>query len=283
MVTTTLNNGSSTGVTDGETLSSNTAEVASTTSSTVQTGVTDNDVLLGLESSAARRVDDKTTTGQTLTDVVVGITLELQGNTRGEVSTEGLTSGTLDVGVNGVLGQTSLSIATTDLVGEGSTETTVGVDDIALNAAGETLLQSKLRLEDQLVIETSVQLVILLPDIVGSNTGAKRVSGSEDERKINTLLLGIAKVIANLEQLSTTNHLIDSTNTKFGHDGTHFVGDVVEEVNHVLWGTLKLFPKLRVLGRDTHRAGVEMTLYKKRLVSILQQKDDSKEVQKRVI
>jgi hypothetical protein len=260
VVTATLNNGGSTGVTNSETLSSHTAEVASTASSTVQTGVTDNDVLLGLESSAAGRVDNETTTGQTLTDVVVGITLELQGNTRGEVSTEGLTSGALDVSMDGVLGQASFSVATTDLVREGSTETTVSVDHIALDAARQALLQSKLRLENQLVVETSVQLVVLLADVVGSNTGAQGVSGSKDERKVNPLLLGIAKVIANLEQLSTTNHLIDSTNTKFGHDGTHLVGDVVEEVDHVLRGTLKLFPKLRVLGRDTDRACVEMAL-----------------------
>jgi hypothetical protein len=262
VITATLNNGSSTGVTDSETLSSNTAEVASTTSSTVQTGVTDNDVLLSLESSTARRVDNETTTGQTLADVVVGITLKLQGNTRGEVSTEGLTSGTLDVSMDGVLGQTSLSVAATDLVGKGGTETTVSIDNITLDAAGKTLLKSKFRLEDQLIVETSVQLVVLLADVVGSNTGAERMSGCQDERKVNPLLLGIAKVIANLEQLSTTNHLIDSTNTKLSHDSTHLVGDVVEEVDHVLRGTLKLLPKLRVLGRDTDRAGVEMALSK---------------------
>jgi hypothetical protein len=259
VVTTTLNNGSSAGVTDSETLSSHTAEVASTASSTVQTGVTDNDVLLGLENSSARRVNNETTTRQTLTDVVVGVTLKLQGNTRGEESTEGLTSRTLDVSVDGILGQTSLSVAATDLVGKSGTETTVGVDNIALNTAGEALLQSQLRLKDQLVVETSVQLVVLLADVVGSNTGAERVSRGQDEGKINPLLLGIAKVIANLEQLSTTNHLIDSTNTKLGHDGTHLVGDIVEEVDHVLWGALELLPKLRILGRDTDWAGVEMT------------------------
>jgi hypothetical protein len=262
VVTAALNDGSSTRVTDSETLSSNTTEVASTAGSTVQTGVTNNDVLLGLESSATRRVDNEATAGQTLTDVVIGITLKLQGNTRGEESTKGLTSRTLDVGVDGVLGQTSLAVPATDLVGKGGTKTTVSVDNIALDAAGEALLQGKLRLEDQLVVETSVQLVVLLADVVGSNTRAERVSGSQDQGEINALLLEVAKIIANLEQLSTTNHLINSTNTKPGHDGTHLVGDIVKEVDNVLRRTLELFPELRILGRDTDWAGIEMALYK---------------------
>jgi len=117
VVTDTLNNGCSTGVTHTETLSSNTAEEASTLGSTVQADVTNQNVLLSTVNSSARRVDDQATTGQTLTNVVVGVTLELEGDTGRKVGTEGLSSGTANVDVDGILRQSGLAITPTDLVG----------------------------------------------------------------------------------------------------------------------------------------------------------------------
>jgi hypothetical protein len=168
-----------------------------------------------------------------------------------------LTSGALDVGVDGVLGQTSLTVASADLVRKGSTEGTVSVDNIALNAAGETLLQSKLRLENQLVVETGVEAVVLLADVVCRNARAQRVGRGQDQRKIDTLLLS-AKVIAGLEKLSTANHLIDTADTKLGHDSPHLVGNVVEEVDDMLRCAIELLPELGVLSSNTDRTGVQV-------------------------
>lgn len=91
VVTNTLNDSGGTGVADGETLSSNTTEEGSTAGSTIQADVANENVLLSLEDGRARRVHDQATTRQALADIVVGITLELQGDTRSEESTEGLT------------------------------------------------------------------------------------------------------------------------------------------------------------------------------------------------
>jgi len=102
VVTDTLNDSGSTGVTDSKSLSSDTAEEASALGSTVQADVAHNDVLLGLEHGGAGRVNDQTTARQALANVVIGITLELQSNTRSKESTKGLTSGTLDVDVDSV-------------------------------------------------------------------------------------------------------------------------------------------------------------------------------------
>jgi hypothetical protein len=59
--------------------------------------------------------------------------------------------------MDSVLRQASLSVTLADVVGQSSAKRTVGVDDIALNASGETLLQSKLRLGDELVVEADMK------------------------------------------------------------------------------------------------------------------------------
>jgi hypothetical protein len=62
VVTDTLNDGCGSGVTDTETLRSDTTEEAGTLGSTVQADVTDQDILLGTVDGSAWRVDDQATT-----------------------------------------------------------------------------------------------------------------------------------------------------------------------------------------------------------------------------
>jgi hypothetical protein len=62
VVTETFNNGSDTGVTDCETLGSDTPEEASTGSGTVQADIANNHILLSLEDRRTGRVDNQTTT-----------------------------------------------------------------------------------------------------------------------------------------------------------------------------------------------------------------------------
>ena len=58
-----------------------------------------------------------------------------------------------------------------------------------------------------------------------------------------------------------TDHLIDSPETEFGHDGTAFVGNIVEEIDGMLRRTSELLAKLRVLSSDTDRASIQMAVY----------------------
>ena len=85
------------------------------------------------------------------------------------------------------------------------------------------------------------------------------MSRGQNERQVNVLLLSRANVVTDLEQFSPTNHLVNRADTKFGHDSTEFVGNVVEEVDNVLGSTLELLAQLRVLRSDTYWACVEMT------------------------
>jgi hypothetical protein len=258
VVTNTLDDSSGTGVSDSETLSTHTTEEGLTAGSTVKTSVTNDDVLLSLEDCVSGRVDDQTTTGKTLADVVIAVALELKSNTRCKESTEGLTSRTTDIGMDGVGRQTPLTVALADLVRESSTKSTISVDNITLNAARVALLESQLRFRDELVVKTDVKLVVLLTNIVGCDTRTEGVCRCQDERKINVLSLCVTKVVTNAQNLSTTNHLVDGAETKLGHDGTKLVGDVVEEVDDVLGSTLELASQLGILGSDTDGASVQV-------------------------
>ena len=62
--------------------------------------------------------------------------------------TEGLTGRALDVGVNGILGQPGLAIALADLIRQRSAHRSIGIDNVALDPAGQTLLERQLSLSD---------------------------------------------------------------------------------------------------------------------------------------
>jgi hypothetical protein len=256
VVTHALNNGSDAGVTDGETLGGHTAEETGTSGSAVETDVTDDHVLLGLEDGRARWVDDQATTRQTLSNVVVAVTLKLKSDTRGKEGTEGLAGRATNVGVDGVLRQTLLTIFLADLIGESGTESTVGVDNIALNTAGQALLERHLGLGDELVVEADVEFVVLLAHVVCRNTRAQGVSGSENQRQVDVLGLCVPEILADLKHLGVANHLVDSPVAELGHDCTQLVGNVVEEVDDMFRRTLEFLAELGILSGDTDGAGV---------------------------
>jgi hypothetical protein len=261
VVTHTLNDGGDTRVTNSETLSGNTTEETSTSGGAVQANVADDHVLLGLEDRGTRRVDDEAATGKTLSNVIVAVTLKFEGDTGSKEGTERLASGATNVGMDGVLRQTLLTKPLADLVGKRSAESTVSVNNVALDAAWQTLLESQLGLRDELVVKTNVKLVVLLANVVGSNAGAEGVSRGKDQRQVDVLGLCVPQVLTDLKHLGVANHLVDSPVAKLGHDSTELVGNVVEEVDDVFGSTLELLAKLGILCGDTNRASVLQILY----------------------
>jgi hypothetical protein len=57
-----------------------------------------------------------------------------------------------------------------------------------------------------------------------------------------------------------TDHIVDSSVSKLGHDSTELVGYIVEEVDHVLGCARELLPQLGVLCGDADRTRIEVTL-----------------------
>jgi hypothetical protein len=87
--------------------------------------------------------------------------------------------------MDSVHGQSSLAVSLGDVVRKGSTHCSVSVDDVTLDSGGETLVESQLRLGDKLVIESDVELVVLLSDVEGGNTRSELVCGCQEERQVN--------------------------------------------------------------------------------------------------
>ena len=160
--------------------------------------------------------------------------------------------------MDSVLRQALLAVALADVVRQSSPESTVGVDDVTLDTAWQTLLQRHLRLGDELVVQTYVKLVILLAYVVGSNAGSQRVRWCEDEREVDVLGLGAAKILSNLEHFGAADHLIHGTEAELGHDRPQLVSEVVEEVDDMLRRALELGPQLGILSGYAYWAGVEI-------------------------
>jgi hypothetical protein len=101
-----------------------------------------------------------------------------------------------------------------------------------------------------------MKLVILLADVIGSDTWSEGVCWGQNERQVYVLRFWRAKIITDAEDLRTSNHLINSPESKFGHDGAQLVCNVIKEVDYVFRGPLELLPQLGILGGDTDGTGI---------------------------
>ena len=160
--------------------------------------------------------------------------------------------------MNGVTGKTLLAVEFGDLVRKGSTKSTVGVDDVALNADRETLAKGRLSLVDKLVVQTNVELVVLLAHLVGGSTRTHLMGRLEQRAKVKLGRLGVEQSLVDAEKVGTANHLVDGTDTKLGHNRSELLRKVVEEVYDMLWLSRELLTQFRILRSDTHWTRIEM-------------------------
>jgi hypothetical protein len=65
-----------------------------------------------------------------------------------------------------------------------------------------------------------------------------------------------SKLFVHLQHIGPANHLVYCTEAKFGHVTTEFLGEVIEEVDDLLWLTREFGAKLGILSSDTDRAGI---------------------------
>ena len=99
-------------------------------------------------------------------------------------------------------------------------------------------------------------LVVLGLNSVGGNIGSHQVCRLENRRQVEQSSLGCSERFVDAKLVGSTNHLVDGSETEFGHDGSQFFDDVVEEVDDLLGLTGELGSESGVLGSDTDRAGV---------------------------
>ena len=101
--------------------------------------------------------------------------------------------------------------------------------------------------------------VILRLALVGR--GARRHVGPiEHAGEIDPLRLGVADAAAHREPVGAADHLVEAAEAELRHQLAHFLGEEVEEGDHVLGPAVEAAPELGILRRDADRAGVEVAL-----------------------
>ena len=81
----------------------------------------------------------------------------------------------------------------------------------------------------------------------------------EDRRQVQTPRLPVRDRAACVQQIASTDHIFELAEAELRHDLAHLFGDEPEEVDHMLWFSFELLAQLWVLGRDSDRAGIQMT------------------------
>lgn len=84
---------------------------------------------------------------------------------------------------------------------------------------------------------------------------------SENQRQIDVLSLRISEVLPDLQNFAVANHLIDRPESQLGHDSTHLVRNIVEEIDDVLRRAFEFLPEFRVLSCDTDRTSVQVARF----------------------
>src|SRR6185437_4310628 len=80
----------------------------------------------------------------------------------------------------------------------------------------------------------------------------------EDGGKVKFAVLPMLDILADLEAINLTDHLVDRVEAKFRHEFSQVLGDEFEEVDHVVRVAGEAFAEFGVLRGDAYGAGVQM-------------------------
>ena len=116
---------------------------------------------------------------------------------------------------------------------------------------------ASLRLFNQLAIEGIVQTVVLRLRATPSHVARHR-RVVEHRGQVDTLGFPVVDVFALHQAVHAANHLIDFSEAEFRHDSPQILGNVEQEIDHMLGLALELLAKFRVLRRHAHRTGVQV-------------------------
>ncbi len=81
----------------------------------------------------------------------------------------------------------------------------------------------------------------------------------EDVAEVEATRLPVIDGLARLEAIHAADHLLQGTEPHLGHDFPHVLRDEAHEIHDVLRLAAKVRAQPRILGRNAHRAGVQMT------------------------
>src|SRR5262249_6427335 len=138
------------------------AEITLAGDGAVEDSIADDDRILRHDAGILWRAHDEPTAGEALADVVVGFADQVEREAVRSPRPETLAGGPRQGGRNGVVGKPGIAVAARNLAGEHGADSAVGVVDLRFDLDRAAAFQCRPGLGDELLVEYSVELVVLL-------------------------------------------------------------------------------------------------------------------------
>ena len=166
----------------------------------------------------------------------------------------------LELDVDGVVGEAVLAAHLHQLVGEERADGAVGVDHRQLDLHPLALAEGRAGELDQLLIERALEPVVLALGVANLRLRVGLDRRLQHRAEIEAVGLPVLDRGVDLEHVDPAHHLVDGAEAERGHDRARVLGHHEQVVDDVLGLAGEALAQLGILGRDPHRAGVEVAL-----------------------
>src|SRR5690606_30187338 len=258
MVTHTLHDGMHARVPDTETFTGLAPDIGFAAGGAIEGNVADNDVFFRHKRCARIRINNKLSAGEALAKVVVGLAHEPEGYPGRDERAKALSCRTGKLHLDRVFRKSLRLILLGNLVRQHRSRSPIDVSDRKLHLHRLRAFQSSLRPLDQFAIEYFFQFEILFDLLVHADMIAERFA-IQDRREVELFELPVIQWMAYPEYIRAADHLIDFSETEFGHDLTQVVRQEAEEVHHVIRISREELAERFVLCGNTDRTRIEVT------------------------
>ena len=102
--------------------------------------------------------------------------------------------------------------------------------------------------------------MVLVPGMVDLSAFVDDLSRCQDAGEIEALCLPVSDCLFCFQEIYSADKFVYGADPEFSHDASKFFSHHKEVVHHMIGTAVELLPKLRVLGRDTYRAGIQVAL-----------------------
>ena len=248
-----------TGVTYCEALACHTIDKGSSAGGSIKGNISYNNVIFCFVACIFRSFQDQLTAGKAFAKVVIAVACKLQGETLGDKCTKALSAGSCTVDFYSVF-RKSLFVISGNLSTKDGSKCTVCVFNSHRELCFFTISDCTAAFfEQDPFIQCFFQLEVVLCFRVKGYLAAFSCKWIvQDGTKINLSLVRLVYSVCSNKKISTSYHFLQAANTKLCHIFTKLLCNKAHEVFYVFRFALEAFSKLRVLGGNTNRAGIQI-------------------------
>ena len=238
-------------------LTGHAVEVGLALGGAVEHGIADDDVLGAVATEIVGTANDHAAARQSFADIVIGLADQIEGDAAGQEGRKALAGRTVELRMDGVVGQTGMGIAACDLAREHRAHGAVDVADRQDEADRLALFERLGRLLDQLVIERPIKTVVLRADRIARHIG-RHGRRMENARKVEAARFPVSDAGTGIEQVGCADQVVEAADAELRHQGTRLFGHEEEVVDDVLGLAGEFLAQHRILRGHAHRTGVEV-------------------------